>query len=209
MRYLKMLIQVVGIPIFELTTGALALRGGFGLLHSSWNTDCRTLRHTAAKAVPKSRQHVSRDRFLFPRFFFLVSRVKTISRAADSRRRAIRGGCSGHSCHAARHHCENDDCRGGCTTPLHVSISHRLFPLNNKSHDCPQRNETRHRREKKRKKRRWSRAIKGAQGCATRSDHRRRSTAEYGRGWLLAAYLRVPLIVATIDSRRNEGPVRF
>lgn len=53
--YLKMLIQAVGVPIFELP-GALASRGGLRLLHP-WNTDSRAFGHATAEAVPESRQH--------------------------------------------------------------------------------------------------------------------------------------------------------
>jgi len=55
-NYLKMLVQAVGVPIFQLDD-ALALRGRLRLFHP-WNTDSRTFGHAAVEAVPDPRQHV-------------------------------------------------------------------------------------------------------------------------------------------------------
>lgn len=141
-----MLIQAVGIPVFQLD-GAFASPGGLRLLHP-WNTKSRALGHAAAEAVPESRQHSSRCcrylglfftlSFSLSVFFIVLSLslcyslllfrfrdkstyVKGTSRAADSRRQ------TSVSCLAARHHRENDDYRESRgRKPAHISISHRL-----------------------------------------------------------------------------------
>jgi len=74
---------------------------------------------------------VSRGESLVIRFFIIpIRETSRLSRAADSWRQTRTR--NGFSCHAPRHHRENDDYREGYVPRVHVSISHRLFPLNNK-----------------------------------------------------------------------------
>lgn len=118
--YLKMLVQAVGVPVLELG-GALDPRGGLWLLHS-WNMDSRTFGRDTAETVPESCQHNFRGLYTYSLLLFSLARKRNDFTCRDARLFLPPGATPSRKWRLSED-----------VWPVYVSISHRLFPLNNKS----------------------------------------------------------------------------